>query len=210
MRVIGVAKDIRYQSLMKPSLPLYYVPLRQLAPMAFDVHVKTAGSLATIGPAIIREIRALDPNLAPYEVLSMREQVARATATQRIAVTFLTLFAALAVALAALGLYGVMSYVVSQSTRELSVRMALGAAPKDVLRVVLSRGLVLSACGLAAGVVIALGTTRLLGDLLYQTSARDPMTFVSALMVMVAASLAACVVPAWRAARTDVAHALRV
>jgi ABC-type antimicrobial peptide transport system permease subunit len=191
-------------------LPLFYVPLRQLIPLAFDVHVKTAGSVGTIGSVIVRQIRALDPNLASYEVLSMREQVARATATQRIAVTFLTLFAALALCLAALGLYGVMSYVVSQSTRELSVRMALGAAPWDVLRVVLARGLVLTACGLVAGVVIALGTTRLLGDLLYQTSPRDPMTFASALLVMLAASLAACLVPAWRAARTDVAHALRV
>jgi putative ABC transport system permease protein len=127
-----------------------------------------------------------------------------------VAVTFLTIFAGLALALAALGLYGVMSYVVSQNTRELSVRMALGATPREVLSIVMTRGLILTLAGIAVGVAAALGTTRLLGDLLYRTSARDPETFALALLVMVVASAVACLVPAWRAARTDVALALRL
>jgi len=111
--------------------------------------------------------------------------------------------------LAAVGLYGVMAATVSQATRELALRMALGARASDVLRLVLSKGLTLSAIGVATGLIAALQTMRLLGYLLYQVSPRDPASFAWGALSIVAASLAACAVPAWRASRTDPLHALR-
>lgn len=139
----------------------------------------------------------------------MREQVERATQSQHVAVTLLSVFGGLAVLLAAVGLYGVMSYAVSQSTRELAVRMALGARTADLLRIVLSQGLLLTGAGVIVGTVIALAGTRLLGYLLYKVSPRDPLAFASALAIMILASLAACLLPAWRATRTDPVRALR-
>jgi putative ABC transport system permease protein len=113
------------------------------------------------------------------------------------------------VLLAAIGLYGVMSYAVSQSTRELGLRMALGADPSNLLRLVLSRGLTLTGAGLALGLAVALGLTRLLGRLLYKVGPHDPLAFGSAFLVMIVAALAASLLPAWRATRTDPARALR-
>jgi putative ABC transport system permease protein len=121
----------------------------------------------------------------------------------------LSMFGAVALALAAIGLYGVMSSTVSQSRRELAVRMALGAGESDVLRLVLSRGLVLTAAGMAIGAVAALGVTRLMGYLLYQVSPRDPLTFGSAILVTAVCGIGASFLPAWRAARIDPLRALR-
>jgi putative ABC transport system permease protein len=165
---------------------------------------------AVIRPELVRELHALDPNVDPYEVLTMREEVERSMSGQRIVVAVLSVFASLALGLAAIGLYGVMSYVVSQSTRELGLRMALGAMPRDVVGLVLSRGLVLTTLGVVIGGAIAFGTTRLLGDLLFKVSPRDPVVFGAALGLMLLASVLACFLPAWRAARTDLVSSLRV
>src|SRR6202040_646115 len=129
--------------------------------------------------------------------------------TQRLAATLLAIFGGMALFLAAIGLYGVMSYAVSQSTRELGLRMALGAGASNVLRLVISRGLALMLGGVLLGAAVALGLTRLLGNLLYRVSPRDPLAFGAAFAVMTIASLAACFLPAWRATRTDPAEALR-
>jgi ABC-type antimicrobial peptide transport system permease subunit len=138
-----------------------------------------------------------------------QEQLDRSTSAQMVAVTLVAILAGLALLLAAIGLYGVMSYAVSQSTRELGLRMALGAGASNLLRLVLSRGLALTGAGVLLGAGIALLLTRLLGNLLYKVSPRDPLAFASAFAVMTVASLAACVLPAWRATRTDPARALR-
>ncbi|MFI5127495.1 MAG: FtsX-like permease family protein, partial [Candidatus Acidiferrales bacterium] len=115
----------------------------------------------------------------------------------------------LAVLLAAIGLYGVMSYAVSQSSRELGLRMVLGAGGSDLMRLVMLRGLALTGGGVVLGAAVALGLTRLMGYLLYRVSPGDPLAFGSAFVVMMIASLAACFLPAWRASRTDPARALR-
>jgi predicted permease len=209
-QVVGVVKDTKYESLLKPPRPLFYLPMTQAVSLSFGANVKTNRPAAELRPAIAGLLRRLDPNVAPYELLSMREQVERATSTQRIAETFLGVFAGLALLLAAIGLYGVMAYAVTQQRRELGLRMALGAEPYRVLRFVLSRGIALSTAGAAIGVAAAAGTTRLLGDLLYKEGPRDPVVFACALLVMLAAALAACLVPAWRAARTNLVEALRV
>jgi ABC-type antimicrobial peptide transport system permease subunit len=159
--------------------------------------------------ALAREVRALDANLAPSEVISMREQVDRTTSSQTMAVTLLTVFGGLALVLAAIGLYGVMSSAVSQSLREFGLRLALGASTTDLMRLVMSRGLALSAAGVLVGAGAALELTRLLGSLLYHVSPRDPLTFGLAFAVMAAASSVACFLPAWRATRTDPLLALR-
>jgi len=136
-------------------------------------------------------------------------QVNRSTSEQLVAVTLVAMFGGLALLLASIGLYGVMSYTVSQSTRELGLRMALGAGPANLLRLVLSRGLLLTATGLIVGIALALLLTRLLGNLLFHVSPRDPLAFGAAFLVMTLASTAACFLPAWRATRTDPMRALR-
>jgi ABC-type antimicrobial peptide transport system permease subunit len=128
--------------------------------------------------------------------------------TQRLAATLIAIFGAMALFLAAIGLYGVMSYFVSQSTRELGLRMALGANARDLLRLVVSRGLQLTAAGIVIGGIAALMLTRLIGDLLYKVSPHDPWAFGSALAVVTIASLIACFLPAWRATRIDPVQAL--
>jgi predicted permease len=208
MRVVGVAKMSKYQNLLEPPTPFFYVPLRQNGTGAGLVLRTTIGPQA-MARVLAREIRAIDAGLAPGEVISMREQVDRMTASQSVAVTLLLIFGGLAVVLAAIGLYGVMSAAVSQARREFGLRLALGASPRDLVRLILTRGLVLSAAGLAAGAVAAAVLTRLLGSLLYHVGPRDPAAFVAAAALMGAASLLACAVPAWRATRTTPLVALR-
>jgi predicted permease len=208
LRVIGIAKTSKYWSLTEPPQPFFYVPMLQSA-LGTGLTIRTSLDSETMTRTLVREVRALDQNLAPGEVITMQEQVERTMAAQRVAVMMLAAFGTVAVFLAAIGLYGVMSYMVSQTTREMGLRMALGATPSNLLRLVMSRGLALTAGGVVLGATVALSTTRLLGYLLYRLSPRDPLAFASAFVVMTLASLAACFVPAWRAAQTDPLRALR-
>jgi predicted permease len=209
MQIVGVAKDSKYQSVRETPKPFFYVPLRQNFSRGAGLYIRTPLSPETMASALMREVHALDGNLALFEVITLQEQVDRSTSPQMVAVTLVGILGGLALLLAAIGLYGVMSYAVSQSTRELGLRMALGAGASNLLRLVLSRGLALTAGGVALGAAVALGLTRLLGSLLYKVSPRDPLAFGSAFVVMTIAALAACFLPAWRATRTDPARALR-
>ena len=209
MQIVGVARNARYSNLLETPKPFFYVALRQNFSATTALQIRTAQSSAALAPALAREIHALDPNVAASELITMREQVERTTSAQRISVTILVVFGGLALVLAAIGLYGVMASTVSQSSRELALRMALGAGAADLLGLVLSKGLALTAGGIGLGLVAALQATRLLGYLLYKVSPRDPLAFGSALVVICVASLVACVVPAWRATRTDPLYALR-
>jgi len=209
MQVVGVAKDSKYQSVREAPKPFFYVPLRQNFSRGAGLFIRTPLSPGTMATALAREVHALDGNLALYEVITLQEQVDRSTSPQQVAVTLVGILGGLALLLAAIGLYGVMSYAVSQSTRELGLRMALGADASNLLRLVMWRGLALAAAGVVLGATVALGLTRLLGSLLYKVSPRDPLAFGSAFVVMAIAALAACLLPAWRATRTDPARALR-
>jgi macrolide transport system ATP-binding/permease protein len=209
MRVIGVAKNAKYQNMLETAKPFFYVPLRQNPSDQVGLLLRTRQDPSTMAPVLAREVHALDPDVAPYGVLTIREQLARQTLTQLVAGRFLAIFGGLALLLATIGLYGVMSYAVSQSTRELGLRVALGAAPSHLLRLVMSRGLVLIGLGIAVGLAAALATTRLFGYLLYGVSPHDPLSFGSALVIITIASMAACFLPAWRATRTDPLRALR-
>jgi putative ABC transport system permease protein len=209
VRVVGVVKDSKYYTMGETARPFFYVPLRQYFAIEPDIHIRTTQPLQTIQAALLREVRALDPNLPLFEMITLQEQVDRSTSQQLVAVALVALFGGLALLLASIGLYGVMSYTVSQSTRELGLRMALGAGTSNVLRLVLSRGLLLTTTGILIGIALALLLARLLGNLLYQVSPRDPLAFAAAFAVMTLASLAACFLPAWRATRTDPMRALR-
>jgi len=208
LQVVGVAKMSKYQNLTETPRPFFYVPIRQSS-LGVHLEIRTRLGPETMAKALAREVRALDANLVPGEVITMQEQMDRTTAPQRVAVNMLAVFGGLALVLAAIGLYGVMSYTVSQRTRELGLRMALGAGARDLLRMVMSHGLMLTGAGVVLGIAAALSLTRLLGNTLYKVSPRDPLAFGAAFLVMAIASLAACFLPAWRATRTDPVRALR-
>ena len=208
LQVVGVARVSKYERLMETPKPFFFVPVRQNS-VGLGLVIRTSLPPAVMAKALAREVKALDENLAPGEVITMQEQVDRTTAVQRTAVMMLAVFGGLALVLAAIGLYGVMSYTVSQSTRELGLRMALGADAGNLVRLIMSNGLALTVAGVVAGTAAALGLTRLMGTLLYKVSPRDPAVFGSACLVMIIAASAACFLPAWRATRTDPVRALR-
>src|SRR5207237_6633960 len=147
--------------------------------------IRTQQSPTAMMSILANEIHALDPNLAPLDTITLQEQVDRMSYTQRLAVTLLAVFGGMALFLAAIGLYAVMSYAVSQSTRELGLRMALGARAADLLRLVISRGLRLTLTGIIIGAVGAFALTRLMGNILYKVSPRDPIAFLSALIILI-------------------------
>ena len=207
--VVGVAADSKYSSISENTEAFFYVPLRQYFAIEPDIHIRTTQPLGTVQTALIRVVRGLDPNLALAEMFTLDEQVNRSVSHELVAVTLVAVFGGLALLLASIGLYGVMSCAVSQSTRELGLRMALGAGVSNVLGRVLSFGLLLTTAGIAIGMALALLLTRLLGNLLYQVSPRDPLAFAAAFAVMTFAATAACFLPAWRATRTDPIRAIR-
>jgi predicted permease len=209
MRVVGVAKTIKYQNFMELPKPFFYVPLLQNPADGVSLTVRTSRSAGSLALALAHEVHSLDPELPIYDVMTMGEQIDRQTSAQRIAVTLLSVFGGLALLLAAVGLYAVMSYSVSQSTRELGLRVALGATASNLLRLVISNGMFLCAAGLAVGFAGALALSGLVVNLLYQVSPRDPLAFGAAFALMLMVSLVACLFPAWRASRIDPIRVLR-
>jgi predicted permease len=209
MQVVGVAKDSKYESVREAPKPFFYVPLRQNFSRGAGLYIRTPLGPETMATALTREVHALDPDLALFEVITLQEQLDRSTSPQLVAVTLVSVLGGLALLLSAIGLYGVMSYAVSQGARELGLRMALGANASNLLRLVMSRGLRLTGAGILLGAVGALALTRLLGNLLYKVSSRDTAVFGSALVVMIITAAVACLLPAWRATHTDPARALR-
>jgi predicted permease len=208
-RVVGVAADSKYESMREASAPFFYVPLRQDFVRGPALNIRTRLPLQNISAALVREVHALDQNLALYEVITLQEQVNRSTSPQLAAVTLVSILGGLALFLAGIGLYGVMSYTVAQSARELGLRMALGANATNLLRMVVTRGLKLASIGILLGTVAGFALTKLLGNLLFNVSPHDPLAFGSALGVMTITAIAACLLPAWRATRTDPARVLR-
>jgi ABC-type antimicrobial peptide transport system permease subunit len=208
-RVIGVAADSKYESMSEAAKPFFYVPLRQDFVREPDLNIRTTQSPQSTLAAVLREVHGLDQNLALYEMITLQEQVNRASSPQVVAVTLVSTLGVLALLLAAVGLYGVMSYSVAQSTRELGLRMALGAGAANLLRLVILRGLRLTTGGVLSGAIASLVLTRLLGQLLFKVSPHDPLVFGSALAVMTITAISACLLPAWRASRTDPARILR-
>jgi macrolide transport system ATP-binding/permease protein len=209
LQIVGIAKNSNYHSKTETPVPFFYVPLRQNFRVQNSLLIRTRETPAAIMKALAREVRALDPNLAPLITDRLQDQIDEISYSQRLAVTLVALCGGMALFLATIGLYAVVSYTVSQGTRELGLRMALGAGTKDLMRQVMSRGLLLTALGVAVGGVAAIILTRLMGNMLYKISPHDPLAFGSALVLITIASLAACFLPAWRATHVDPVQALR-
>ncbi len=209
LQVVGVSRVSKYESITEPDQPFFYVPLKQDFSGRVVLSVRTTRRPADVASSLAATLRSLDPTLTPYEVVTVRDRIDRATSSQRIAVTLLEGFGALALVLAAIGLYGVMSYVVSQGTREMGLRLSLGATTSNLFRAVLARGAVLTAAGLVVGGIAAFGLARYGAALLYHVSPSDPRAFGAAAGALALTALAACGLPAWRATRIDPIQALR-
>lgn len=209
MRVVGVAQTSKYEFISENPTPFFYVPLLQNPVARANLNIRTSMPPQVAAPLLAREMDALDPGLAHYALVSMQTELDRSTSSQEAAVSLLAVLGGLALLLATIGLYGVISYTVSQSKRELGLRMALGADAANLLWHVLSRGLVLTGIGMLFGAAASVALARLAQGLLYQVSPHDPVAFAAASITMMLGSLAACFFPAWRASRTDPMIALR-
>jgi predicted permease len=209
LQIVGVAKNVNYEDKLELPRTFFYVPVRQNFLENNNLLIRTRETPGAIRNVLAREVHALDPNLAPSAPFRVQEQVDRKGYTQRLVAMLIAIFGAMALFLATIGLYAVMSYSVSQSAPELGLRLALGADARDLLRLVISRGLQLTFAGIFFGGITALILTRLLSNLLYKVSPRDPLAFGSALVVITITSLGACLFPAWRATRIDPVQALR-
>ena len=209
LNIIGVVGDVKTDSLELQEAPHIYLSDFQAPAYNSVIYLRTAGDPGTLGDAIRAEVEAVDPNVPVYAVRTMEDVIARSMAERRFALQILGFFAGVALLLAAIGIYGVMAYTFSQRRHEIGIRMALGAQPRDILRMALSEGMTLVAVGLGSGLVGALILTRFLRSMLYAVSPNDPLTFVALPALLAAVALLACFVPARRATQVDPLVALR-
>lgn len=208
-RIVGVAADVKQHGLGTEAGPTIYRSYYQSMARYTFVLVRTRPDPLSMAPAVRNVIASVDPRLPLGSVQTLNQQLAQSISTQRFSMTLLGLFAALALTLAGIGVYGVTAYMAAQRTHEVGVRMALGAQPMDIARLVIAEGLRLGLAGVAAGVVSALLLTRVMRNLLYGVTASDPLTFVVVSGVLVGITLGACYLPAQRAARVDPIVTLR-
>jgi predicted permease len=207
--IVGVVKSGKYRTLgEQPRLFLYH-PILQGHYGGATLVAKTSGDPASALAALRREIGALDPNVAPTQLSSLQDHMAFALFPARIVGVLLSVFGAIALVLALAGLSGLIAYSVSQRTREIGIRMALGAGMRDVLKLVIGEGMLLTLIGMAIGLAAAFGLTRFLSELLYGVSAIDPLTFGGIALLLIGVALVACWLPARRATKVDPMIALR-
>jgi len=209
MEIVGVVGDVKYSGLDAKSKPAYYVPLSQDAWGAAYLVVRASSNPASLTPAIREQIWELDKNIPIANLATMDQLLAKSVAQPRFRTLLLGVFAALALVLASVGIYGVISYSVTQRTQEIGIRMALGAQARDVMTLVIGQGMVLALIGLAFGLAASFALTRLLGSLLFEVSTTDQATFAVVAALLAGVALLACWIPARRAARVDPMIALR-
>lgn len=207
--IIGIASNANYTTLGEPPQPCIYEPLTQHYSGAMTLYVRSKGDPQGILLPVQHEIRSVAPRLYLGDIRTGRKIVDQALFTAKAGVGLLSAFGLLALALACIGLYGIMAYSVNQRQREIGVRMALGAAQNSVVRLILRQGMVLVAIGVAIGFIISLATGRLLARMLYGIGASDPFSVIAAAVVLLVVALLACSVPAFRASRIDPLSALR-
>jgi predicted permease len=211
--VVGVARDAKYSSIREELQPFVYLAMEQAAAKGGAgfalLLVRTSGDPARLAPAIRAAVRELDPMLPAPEVATLSAEIDGALIPQRVAALVTAVLGFVGLLLAAVGLYGIVAYQVGQRTREIGVRMALGAGRRDVLRLVVGDGMRPVAVGMAVGLLLALGATRLLMSFLLGVSPLDAVTFVVGAVILTTVALAASYLPARRAAATDPVQALR-
>lgn len=207
--VVGVIDDTRLESLDREPYPQMLFPFAQQPAGALEFAIRTSVAPTSLVPALRREVRAMDRDLAVFNVKTMDERLAEVVAQPKVNLLVLAAFALLALAIAAIGTYGVMAYAIAQRTRELGIRVALGASGDRVVRLVVRQGMIPAVTGIAIGLVAALLGARLLASLLYGIGAHDVPTFATAIAGLAVVALAACYIPARRAAHADPMLALR-
>lgn len=207
--IVGVVDDVRYGSLRAPAAPSLYFPFRQAPFRRMTVVMRTNGDPATLAPLARREVAAFDPSLPLGNVITLADAVERSIARDRFAMLLVTLFGAVALSLAAVGIYGVLSYTVAQRTQELGVRMALGANGPKVAGLVMRRMAILIAVGVGVGALSAALATRAISSQLFGVTARDPLTFIMVTILLTAVGCLASYLPAFRATRISPLTALR-
>jgi putative ABC transport system permease protein len=209
--IVGVVDHVRYRTLEAPSRTEFYWPYSQtnfaLGSMSLAIHSKV--DPMSLAGAVQKQVLAIDPDQPVYRIRTMHELMSESIARRRLSMFLLAIFAGLALLLASLGLYGVMSYSVAQRSHEIGVRMALGAQIANVIRLVVSQGLLLSLAGIVAGLAGSLLFAGFMSSLLFNTRAIDPGTFAAVALVLLAVALLACFVPAYRASRIDPVNVLR-
>jgi len=207
--VVGVVADVRYRGVETAPRAGAYVPLAQSPRGSGMLFIRSGLDLATVVGMLRTQLRAIDPDLPLWNVKSMGDRFGDATWRTRLSADLLTVFAGLALLLAAIGLYGVMAQAVAQRTREIGVRMALGADRRSIFRLVIGRALIMAVSGVAAGVGLSLVSMRLLDALLYRVQPNDPITILTLVVVLIVVTLLASYIPARRATRVDPLNSLR-
>ena len=207
--IVGVVGNVKHKSLSAAVEPEAYVPHAQIPFGSMTLVVKTAGDASGLAGAVRNEVRALDKDLPVYNVKTLDDYLAISVAQPRFNTLLLASFAALALVLTAVGLYGVMSYSVVQRTHEIGVRIALGAQRRDVLKLVVGQGMLLALIGTGLGLLASLAATRVLASLLYEVSAADPLIYAGITLLLTTVALVACYIPARRATKVDPMIALR-
>jgi predicted permease len=211
LEIVGVVHDIKYFNVQESKMDVFFTPSAQRAqaPLRVTLLVRSWGEPAALAGAVRAAIRGIDPSIPIYDVVTMDEQVRARLALERLLAVLSTFFGALALTLAAVGLYGVLSYGVSQRTSEIGIRMALGAQPRRLLAMILSETATLVIAGAAAGVGVAIGGARLVKQMLYGVTPTDKTTLAAAAGILLLAALVAALLPARRASRVDPMIALR-
>jgi predicted permease len=209
IEIIGIVNDARYGSgLQPPPLHLYF-PVAQDYRPGMTLHVKATGDPTSLIAAVQREVRTLDPNLLIHNVRTLDAQLDQVLAAQRVAAALISSFGLLALLLAGLGLYGVMAYSVAQRTREIGIRLALGAQARDVQALIVRRGMAMALCGVALGLFASAAVTKTMRNLLFGVNPTDPPTFAAVASLLIAVAALACWIPARRATKVDPLVALR-
>jgi predicted permease len=209
LTVVGVVGRVKHESLDSDPRIAFYLPQTQYPSRAMTLVVRSQGEPSAFSPAVKKALRGIDPDLPMYSVRTMAERVEESLARRRFSMLLLGLFAGFALALATIGIYGVMAYLVNQGTREIGIRMALGATQRGILRLVVFQGMTLAISGVGIGLAAALVFTRLMRSLLLGVNASDPATFGAISVLLTVVALVATYVPAKRAARVDPMVCLR-